>query len=330
MSKNKRHDLTKQIILTSKLENIIIYHSVKGFLLNYKSNKYIISVHHGLPILDTQDILINCSWNELLILNNSSDLLNLKEIKQLKYKIPPINNNLYIMYNYNNEIKLIIEDYTLININNLPTNPQIIYIKASIISYQDTLKSLSGSPVFNIYNKLIGIFCKQENNYVYILPTYYIIKTLEKKNNYSIYNINFNEPIKNINNYIVKNNTIYHASLNMNIPLNAYFLLNGDEDNSILINKNYRIKYTDITNELPISNDRNIIEEDNVFIVNASLLLFLKLLNPNIIKNFIEFIKNHLGEKILLSINKNIKSNNKINKKIKYNNIKYKLTMYIN
>jgi hypothetical protein len=344
---NNSKSVTRDILLKSKLNDIVINFCVKGFILNYKSNKYMITVHHGLPlgekaiadhelcltdheplVLNDTDILINCVWNELLIIDSGNRNINLKEIKQIKYKIPSINNYIYIMYNHHNEIKLIIENYILININNLPTNPQIIYIKALFVSHTGSVSGLSGSPVFDSYNKLIGILCKQEGNYIYILPAYYIIKTLEKKNNNSIYDFQYDDPINNINNFKVTDDTIYHPSLGIVMPLNAYYLLNGDEDNEITINKTHKIKYTDITNELPISNERYFIEENNIIVVNATLLIFLKLLNPRIIVEFVDFVKNNLGEKILFSINKNIKSQNKLCKKMQYNKIKYSFTMY--
>jgi hypothetical protein len=319
---------TTNIALTSILEDITINYTVKGFLLKYKSQNYIITVHHGLPIDNLTNILINPMWNELLILNNNNEN-NLKEIKQIKHKISSINSKLYFYNNKNNRINIIVNDYTYFNINNLPINPRIIYIKASFLSTNFNLKSLSGSPVFNINDKLIGILCKQDMDYIYILPAYYIIKTLTNINNNSIYSIDFDEQIKYIDSSIVKDNYIYHKSLNINIPLDVYFVLNGDENNNIFINKKYNHRYIDINNDLPIKNERYIVKKNNIIIVNSTLLLLLKLVNEKSILLFIEFVKQNLENKIMFSINTIITNfKNKINKKIQYNNKKYNLTMY--
>jgi len=324
--KKDTYNIITEINLVCRLDTITIDYFVKGFLLNYQSKKYIISLHHNLPIIEPDNLIINCVWNELLILENTyklKDTTKLKDIKDLKFKLPLINSNIYIM---NNKIKinLNVDNYPLLNINNLPTNPRLIYIQASFLDFVGSVKSLSGSPVFNTNNQLVGILCKQERNSIYILPTYYIIQTLTKSNN--IFSIEFEDKINSINNNLVKDNLIYHRSINTKIPLDVYFVLCGDDNNEIIINKNINLRY--IIEDSIISNERYIIYDENNIVVNATLLIFLKLLSKNNIEYFIEFVKRNLGEKILFSINSVINFKNKISKKIQYNKCKYILTMY--
>jgi hypothetical protein len=94
---------------------------------------------------------------------------------------------------------------------------------------------LSGSPVY-INEKVIGILSKINlvDNIIYIIPIYLAIKTLEKYDNDNVYWMNIKN-IKKINAFNVKDNEIYHPTLKINIPLNTYFLLEGDNKQKIPI-----------------------------------------------------------------------------------------------
>jgi hypothetical protein len=276
-----------------------IISETSGFDFNYNNKNYIISVHHGLPIINSLlddielEILHNPIWNELIIFNNS------KIIKKTNYKnkLPKIGDILYI-----NDIVITVCDYIFINLNGLPTNPRNIYIKAH--SNDEIFKSMSGLPIINSNNDIVGILCKTDNdNNVYILPIYYLIKVLEKKNNNSIYDINTDDinqdEIIKINTNIVKNNKIYHLKLKNYIYTDTYYLLEGDSEKSIKINDN-NVEFQDITNDLTISNNRYLEIFNEQFLLNSCLIKIIHEEFPCIFREFFNFIKENSENKILV------------------------------
>lgn len=313
---------------TESLNEMTIESSFKGFILSYDLIDYIISVHHGKPIKEiSHSIIINSVWNELLILEKKTQDNSLI-IKNIKLSVPKITEKLNLPFNNTTKIKLTISGYKFLNLNNLPTNPRCMYIIAQMEENKN-LQSLSGSPVFNNGNKLIGVFCKQLNNEIYILPSYYIIKTLTKKNNDAIYGIDFEYPIKKINNFNVNNDSIYHKSLNTYIPIDAYFMLEGDIGKELLINNEHVYRFVDIHDSLPITNERTIVKDGSKYVVNAALLILLQMINKRIIINLIDFVKNNIGKKMYVVINKTILDNkNSLTKKILFGKEQYNLTIY--
>jgi hypothetical protein len=315
---------------SDSLNGMAIECNFKGFVLSNDASEYIISVHHGNPINEiSKPILINAIWNELLIMKHLPDL-NIEIIKKIKISLPKLGEVGNICFNNFKRIELVISNYKFLNLNNLPTNPRCIYITGQIKNKIKNLQSLSGSPVFNNDNKLIGIFCKQMNDEVYILPTYYIIKTLTKNNNDAIYSIDYEEPIRKVNNMnIYSEDNLYHKSLNSYIPLDVYLMLEGDSGKEVIINNKHNCRLVDIKNLLPITNERNIIKEENKFLVNASLLILLKMINKRIIINFINYIKKNIGKKMYLVINDdNYDSLDIVTEKILYEGEKYSLSIY--
>jgi hypothetical protein len=311
---------------TESLNGIVIESRFKGFILSYKGCDYIISVHHGTPIKEiSHQIVINSVWNELLILERHA-YHNSVVVKNIKLSVPKVADELNLAFN-KLEIKLTVSGYKFLNLNNLPTNPRCMYITALMEENKD-LKSLSGSPVFNNDNKLIGIFCKQLNNIVYILPSYYIIQTLVKNN--AIYGIDFEDQITKVNkSNVYSDNTVYHKTLNMYIPIDTYFMLEGDVGKELLINNEHVCRFIDLHNSLPITNERTIIKDGSKYLVNASLLIFLQMINKRIIINLIDFVKNNIGKKMYLVVNETIlDSENKLNQKILFRKEKYNLTIY--
>lgn len=317
------------------LKDIMIKTKSIGFLVNYKSKNYVISVNHGLPIdkvfinngdLTERDIIINSFWNELIIINYNIEEYSIEKIKNIKLKLPEINDT--ITLRCNNMLRdLIVDTYEFENLNNLPINPRCIYIKAKLID-EKNIFSLTGCPVFDENNKLIGIFSKQySNNYIYILPIYYLIKTITKVDNNSIYSLNFNDTMKKINSNNIFDNYIFHNKMNLRIPLDVYTMLEGDSNNEVTINKRYKQQYTSINDMIPINNERKIIKNENKFLVNSSLLLMIKLIDPSIVMNYIQIIKNNLGKKIYLIINDNLESrphdSNLLENIVNFDNINY-------
>lgn len=295
-----------------------IISETSSFDFTFKKNNYIISVHHGLPIINSflNDIelrkLHDPIWNELIVFSNEQ----VKD-KSTKYKIIlPIKDDIL----YINTIEIVVIDYTFINLNGLPTNPRNIYIKA----YSDDIiiKSMSGLPVLNSNNDIIGILCKTDSyNNIYILPIYYLIKTLTKINNDSIYDINIEEPIRKINNNLVKDDKIYHTSFKKYIYTDTYYLLEGDINKTIKINDNI-IEFQDISNDLMISNNRSLEMISNnkslekiyneQFLLNSCLIKIIHEEFSCIFREFFNFIKRNINKQILVKYTNKIEELNKI------------------
>jgi len=326
------------------IDDVNIDVNLNGFILNYNSIDYIITLHNYGPVYNIKigntdanilinsscNILINSSWNELLILENNLETPVNQKIKNVKLGLPEISQELYC-----NNDKYTVYGYSFNNINNIPLYPRILYIKIKCDA--DNIKNIVGSPVFQKDGKLVGILANTiYDDFVYVLPSYYIIKTLQKECNDKIYKINHNS-INKINKYIVNNNSIYHNTLGIRVPLDVYTTLEGDENKMVIINKNEEQRYIEI-NMPNISNERFLKKENENYIVNAALLITLKVINNRITSNFINFVKSHLNEKILLNIKKNELSNdignlslddlNVINQQITINNQIYDFKMF--
>lgn len=283
------------------LEDIQINVNLKGFILNYNSENYIITLHKYYPIQNIKIENLNylkksdicqSSWNELLIIKNTFEDSNYNKIKNIKTMLPQINQELYC-----NDNKLIVIDHCYENINHLPLYPRLLYIK---VKSDDT--HCTGMPVFQKDGKLVGIISDTYSKNTYIIPTYYIIKTLQKKCNDKIFTIN-NGNITKINKFNVINNDVYHRLMSIKIPLDVYFTLEGDENKIINLNKNEEYRYVELEN-IMISNERNLLKENRNYIVNATLLIILKVINNRIMDNFINFIQLNFTNKILLNIRK--------------------------
>ena len=240
-----------------------------GFQFKYKGISYIISVHHFLPITKTElDInsevvelkkTTTINWNELSIFDNpdSKFLLNTKSIKN--YRLRFLKENTIIKM----EVDNCIEKYSYYDTNIYvhPSRIKNIYIrfligkykKSDITNVQNTYQGLSGSPVLDTENKLIGVFSKigfdKSNNdksnddiitfYGYIIPSLYIIKSLEKKNNEAIFQMNLDsfDNLK-LGKYDVQKNkdnqySIHYRPSNIKLELDMYFLLEGDDNKKI-------------------------------------------------------------------------------------------------
>jgi hypothetical protein len=308
--------------------------SLNVWFKGFRFNNRIISVTHGKPIdedtiyhkEDKLTVVTNVVWNELLILEDipigskkSSDPEPKKFTDaDIRLKLPKVDINL-ILYNNLELISFSVINYDFLCLNGLPTNPRCLYVKAHTTNCIN-LQSLSGSPVFTTDNKLVGVFCKQSiingNNYIYILPIYYVIKSISKIDNTGIYGIDYTDDIYKINNNIVSNGEVYHKSFHHKIPLDVYYLLEGDCSNNIIINKVNSINYVRINDRLPILNEQHLHYEKDLLLVNTSLLLMLKLIAPRVIGDFINFVRNHLGSQMYCSITKSVITDDTISKEV--------------
>ena len=311
------------------LEEIDINIDVKGFILNYNLENYIITLHQWYPIKTITvenkivDNIIQSSWNELLVIKDTFENTQYKIIKNIKNVLPNKDQILFC----DDDILTVI-DYQHRNINNLHIYPRILYIKAiyNKVHYP-------GTPVFQKNGKLIGIISNIINDYVYIIPTYYIIKTLQKESNDKIYML-YDKNITKINNFNVKNNYVYHKQMSIKIPLDMYFVLEGDKHNTICINKNEEHNYTEMEN-IMISNERHLVKEGENYVVNATLLITLKVINKCIFFDFFDFIHVIDTNKFLLNVVQcDILNNvpnfsvNEIKRQITIKDTTYVFTMY--
>ena len=123
-----------------------------------------------------------------------------------------------------------IRRYCFFNFGFLPNYPKTIYIKIKI---QDSLSYLSGSPLYDNSDKLLGMVSFSDENYIYCLPSYYILKTFEKENKMLLPEFNYN--ICKINRNIVNNGLIYNPYLGNKIPLHTYLLLNQIDQMRLLV-----------------------------------------------------------------------------------------------
>lgn len=272
---------------------------MNGFFLNYNSSKHFITCHHFLPIkiVEYNDVPVkihtNSCWNEIILLDIDEKKENCIVHTNIMNKIPKNNETMTININMK-RYELITTGYEFIPFNNGFDGILSPYIKATFIEpYADQITGLSGMPVFlesQGKSSIVGIFSKFNVNtgMCYIIPIYMAIKTMEKKDNKNIYTSSL-QNIKKINSYYVKKDMIYHPTLKISIPLQTYFLIEGDIDikhcihyesedkiNIVEINLNPMIELI-LTNEEDIISDISV--NPCVYQINTRLLILLGRIN---------------------------------------------------
>jgi hypothetical protein len=300
-----------------KLDKISQKSISSGFLINFKNDNYIITVHHFFPIdlkeiyykSDKEniklDVISRSYWNEILILR-SNKVINsnhkLFRINNFKLIIPKINETLFISGE-----KTFIKNVKYFPLGMIPGYPRIKYLE---LENNDNIQTNSGSPVFDSNSKIIGILSKSGPNNIYVLPIIYLLKTLVKKDNSKVYFIENRNTINKIKRYKVKSNYIFTKCLN-EIPLDCYFLLEGDSEKEEKIfyenNSNFQVvRYENVDKKMLISNEAEIIKiSDNKYKINIILMKYLKILEKiDIIEQIINLINNDLSEEIFLKIKK--------------------------
>ena len=213
-----------------KDENLLIESGC--FQLKWKRKYYLVTSHSFLPIKNNislgeikLNICINCVWNELLILKNGADKKcsiiseDLQTFDKIGIKVPPMGSDLYIKNK-----RFIVQEYCFSEAGFIEKYPKVVYMRFKKNKYDDNY--LAGDPVYCDQNKLQGIVSLTDENNIYCLPSYYLIKTFEKENNFKI--PTSDERITRINRHIVKNGLIFNPYLGINIPLTTFLVLEED------------------------------------------------------------------------------------------------------
>jgi hypothetical protein len=288
---------------------------LNSFILSYKSKKFIVSLHHNIPInnvTDEQgnvmDIHINSLWSEILILKSDTvNCIDYKVFNEIQNKLPKGGDIITLLADarYN----MVVKDNIMIPFDNLSTDFTLPYITAEFTEPIAQIAGFSGSPVI-INNKVVGIFSKYNimTKTAYILPIYIAIKNLDKTNNNSIFYCNTLN-VKKINTFNVKNQEIYHPTFKININVNSYFLIEGDDNLYVNVtdNTNTETKTLIIPYENLIADNSNeIIKDDSSYKITSR---FLTLINRfNIDKTIIKLIftklnRNHQRSQLWFNMN---------------------------
>lgn len=279
----------------------------KGFYIRYKKNTYFITLNHGFSIkemtINKEDICdyTNCLWNEIVFCKKTCEKGQFVFSSFLVKQIDSIGK----FFINNTELKYIENEYLPLNM--LPENPLNLYYKFEIIDINaDIGEGLSGSAIYDNKKRLVGIFSKIENNYIYVIPTYYILKSLDKDDNNNIYTINKDiRNIKKIDFNLIKNNKIYHNSLKINIPIDCFLNLELDKNkklNIIEYGKNKIIKASIFKTKFNNSFEYTI--NDNTIKCSSSFLRYLKEIHFDELKKNFKFILNK--KKFNINLNQEI------------------------
>lgn len=268
---------------------------INGFILKYKKDHYIISLHHNCPIQKIYEketnielnIFKNSNWSEVLVL--SLDNINIDRYKiysDFQNKFPEKDDIITLK-----DMRGIIIDIEYCYFDGFLNSPKIPYIKASIDSDLEDYQGLSGTPVF-LKNKIIGLFSKYDikNKIIYIIPIYIVIKNILKKDN-NIYG--YSRPITKINSYKVNDDYIYHSSIKQYIPLSTFILLEGDVNAFFdIYNDDIKIlsQFEIINDELIVSHEETLIINKNKIKINFRLLTLLKKYNYASLKRIFHLI----------------------------------------
>ena len=279
---------------SSNKNNKTSFIETEAFLIKWNKETFIITSHSFLPIKNNiylQDeklkICINSKWNEILILKSENKIDSLPIYNKIKLRLP--NKDTYAFIK-NDKMK--IKDIIFVNYAFLENYPETIYLQ---LKSKDSKKYISGTPVIDNMNNLIGLVSFSDNDYVYCIPSYYIIKSFRRKNSFYVPDIN--EQIIKVNRHFVKDNMVYNPYLGINIPLLTYLILESDRKTELtyIIDEN-EISTSDFNfiewyNPKAIVNSRNIHFYKKFYELSSSSLHLLKKNHPELCGKLFEKIK---------------------------------------
>ena len=287
------------IILNIKgLGEDVIEMEANSTMVYYMKKHYLVTVHQGLPIktiyatLDKKyeftDFII-CAWNDIILIPIEKDIYKTFKLFVFKHFVKK---QIDISFKYNVDhdkphiVKYVKNEFLPINM--IPMNPMNIYY---IMKFNKSFnrEGNAGKPVY-LNNKLIGIIGKVEDNFLYVIPSIYILRSIEKNDNMCIYtidNININDIVKfdkyNVNNTKDLSHTIYFKKMNTLIPLDCYITLEGDVDTkyNMVTKQNGDRSKTIISTFIPYENE----------MIQNNISYCVKDLHINITSSFIHLIK---------------------------------------
>lgn len=243
---------------------------VHGFFVKHAKETYLIVPHLGMDvkcitIFDTFiDNFIYAEWNDIIVAKYtpSDDIfvftkLSTKRINTIENLQIDSNDGKYL-------------EHTYFPINMIPDNLLCLYY---VIETNNSI--LTGLPVYH-NNNVIGVCVRAEDNINFVLPSIYIIKTIERLTNKMLYLPEF-EKITKIDNYLVNNYQIYSRVFNMNIDIGAYInLFSDDKEVKIIINSEETV-----TNYVPFQEK-----------IDSKLLHYNRLYNPEKMEEMFEEFDN--------------------------------------
>ena len=131
-------------------------------------------------------------------------------------------------------------------------------------------------------------------NQAYIIPSYLIKKTLDKKDNLNVYTLPNIETTKKIGRFNISNGNIIFHHIFGNIPISTFLLIEGDADKDMIIQElEYPLSSKIIKeNEFKINKQKM----ETFYIVNSKLISILRKMkkydiNKNILSNKLKKIK---------------------------------------
>jgi len=299
--------------------------SLTGFLLQHNNTIYLLSVHHHLPIQNvyekqtesTCNIIVNSCWSEALIMDSYNiDTSQFTVFKKIQNSIKSFGDSeVYALVDGErcgiNISGIIYEPFDYLNFS-----PKTPYIIGKLKFPKASLAGNSGCPVFireGNEDILIGVLSKHDlsTQSIQIIPIYVFIKSLEKRDNSTIYGIDSTNATKigayNITEDIELGKIIYHPTLKVSIPLSTFFLLEGDETSTFTVNYNIckkgknvniinNVNTISINHNLIVSHEESLlISDQGRFKINLRLLsLFKRIINPEMQKKIFTKIQNNL------------------------------------
>ena len=241
---------------------------ISGTLIQYKKQHYIITVHQGLPIKEItikEKIYTNfiiCAWNDLCIIPVENDFTQFVFKHFVKKQID-------LMINFIENI--------FIPINMIPTNPLNLYYKYE--NKCEEYKEGDAGKSIHSNHKLIGIIAKSFKNDILVIPAIYILRSLEKMDNTTIYTIPMNITkfgYSKVND--MKN--IFYRKIGIMMPLETVIALEGDKtqvtitcDSIVKIVSYTPFINTVITNSIKL----DIIDKLDIVKLNSCFLHLMKL-----------------------------------------------------
>ena len=283
-------------------------------MIQYMKKYYIVTVHQGLPIKMISIVLndmtydfthfVICGWNDIVLIQlEKEDFINICKLSKLFVFKQFVKKQIDHNTKYNTDIcdKPHIIKYCkneLFPINMIPMNPMNLYYTMKFNKSFAT-DGNAGKPVY-INNKLIGIIGKIDD-YLYVIPIIYVLRSIEKQNNTHIYTIDYITDITKINTNRVNhsNGTIYYNKMHTWIPIDCYITLEGDNEVKYNTEVNSKSKNSVSTvkpfiNQI-ISNNMELCITDHNILINSCFIHLIKICYKDI--QLIETIFGNMEDK---------------------------------